>query len=88
MEDKSARLEKLRADLRTAAYEERAAEKQAAGRALEDRRDSLSAELRTLSLQADSRARLDIKRTELRNKKAETENMSVDSMIAIDRLLI
>jgi len=37
----------------------------------------LNGEIRTLSLQADSRARLDIKRAEMKSKKNEMQNMWV-----------
>jgi len=45
------------------------------GRSVEDQRDSLSTELRSLSLQADSRARLDLKRAEVRSKTSDAKNM-------------
>ena len=40
---------------------------------MELRRDELTAEIRTLSLQADARARLDLKRAEVRSKGAEVQ---------------
>ena len=49
-------------------YDERIAEKVARARTMEDRRDELNAEIRSLSLQADSRARFDIKRSEVKSK--------------------
>ena len=58
-------------------YDEKIAEKSSKARALEDQREHLNAEIRTLSLQADSRARLDIKRAEMKSKKNETQNMWV-----------
>ena len=35
----------------------------------------MNGEIRTLGLQADSRARLDIKRAEIKSKKNEIQNM-------------
>ncbi|KIJ61135.1 hypothetical protein HYDPIDRAFT_31645 [Hydnomerulius pinastri MD-312] len=41
---------------------------------MEDRRESLNTELRGLSLQADARARLDLKRGEMKSRAAEVKN--------------
>lgn len=38
---------------------------------LNDRRDELNEELRTLSLQADSRAKLDLQRVQMKTKTGE-----------------
>ncbi|KAH9936392.1 uncharacterized protein B0H18DRAFT_322029 [Fomitopsis serialis] len=43
-------------------------------RNMESHRDELTAEIRTLSLQADARARLDLKRTEMKSKTTEVKN--------------
>ena len=77
IEEKKRRLDKFRKDIKEANYDERIAEKSSKARALEDRREDLNGEIRTLSLQADSRARLDIKRAEMKSKKNEMQNMSV-----------
>jgi DNA repair protein RAD50 len=71
------RLEKLRADAQAAQYEEKLVEKTAQTRELDAKRETLNSEFRSLSLQADSRARLDLKRAEVRTKKAEVENRLV-----------
>jgi DNA repair protein RAD50 len=42
---------------------------------MEDQRDTLNTELRGLSLQAESRARLDLKRAEVRSKTSDTKNI-------------
>lgn len=75
IEEKKLRLEKLKNDIKTANFDERLSERAVKARSLDDRRDALNAELRSLSLQADVRARLDLKRAEMRNKKTETKNM-------------
>ncbi|KAH7924955.1 hypothetical protein BV22DRAFT_469854 [Leucogyrophana mollusca] len=74
IEEKKLRLEKIKADLKTGGFDERLSEKSSKARSMEDKRDSLNAELRGLSLQADSRARLDLKRAEMKSKKAEVQN--------------
>ncbi|KAI0670775.1 hypothetical protein C8Q78DRAFT_1078750 [Trametes maxima] len=71
IEDKRRRLEKAREDLRKANFEEKVAEKTSKGRNLDLRRDELNAELRTLSLQADSRAKLDLHRAQVKAKETE-----------------
>ncbi|KDQ62331.1 hypothetical protein JAAARDRAFT_66083 [Jaapia argillacea MUCL 33604] len=75
IEEKKSRLEKLRQEIRAANYDERMSEKSKNARTLEDQREALNAELRSLSLQADSRARLDIKRTEMKTKETDVKNV-------------
>lgn len=75
MEEKKTRLEKLKADIKSNNYDERVAEKSTKIRSMEDQKEALSQELRSLSLQADMRARLDIKRTEEKSKAAEVRNI-------------
>jgi DNA repair protein RAD50 len=74
IEEKKARLEKIKADVKAAKYEERLEEKSLKARELDDRRNALTREIRTLSSQADIRAKLDIKRTELKRKSADVKN--------------
>lgn len=71
IEEKRRRLEKAREDLRNASFDEKIAEKNSKGRQLDLRRDELNAELRSLSLQADSRAKLDLHRAQVKTKDAE-----------------
>ncbi|KAI0771249.1 hypothetical protein BD413DRAFT_604552 [Trametes elegans] len=71
IEEKRRRLERAREDIRNASHEEKIAEKNTKGRSLDLRRDELNAELRTLSLQADSRAKLDLHRAQVRAKETE-----------------
>ncbi|CAL1713176.1 unnamed protein product [Somion occarium] len=75
MEDKERRLEIIKDELKAAKYEERIAEKESKYRSLEVTRDGLNNEFRTLSLQADSRAKLDLNRASLKTKSAEVKNV-------------
>lgn len=79
MEDKERRLEIIKDELKAAKYEERIAEKESKYRSLEVTRDGLNNEFRTLSLQADSRAKLDLNRASLKTKSAEVKNVYVIS---------
>lgn len=75
IEEKRLRLEKFKSDIKAANFDERLSERAVKARSLDDRRDALNTELRSLSLQADARARLDLKRAEMRNKKTEIKNI-------------
>jgi len=72
-------LEKVKNDIQSSEYESKLTEKNSNARNLEDRRDQLNRELHSVSLQADSMARLDLKRTELRTKTADVKNTCVVS---------
>ena len=74
IEDKERRIASLKDELKAGEFEPRLAEMHARSRSMELRRDELTAEIRTLSLQADARARLDLKRAEVRSKSAEVQN--------------
>lgn len=58
----------------SANYDVRLVEFMKTGRSLEERREELNAELQSLTLQADTRARLDLKRTEIKTKSVEVQN--------------
>lgn len=73
--EKKSRLEKIKGEIKSANFDERLSERVSKARTMEDKRDSLNAELRSLSLQADSRARLDLKRAEMKSKKSEIKNI-------------
>jgi len=77
IEEKKLRVEKIKADIQTGKFDEHLSEKATKARSMEDQRDTLNTELRSLSLQADSRARLDLKRAEMRSKTSDTKNMCV-----------
>lgn len=74
MEEKRRRLEKAKEDIKGSNYDERISEKTTKSRSIEDQRDDLNNELRSLNLQADSRAKLDLKRDELKSKSNEISN--------------
>jgi DNA repair protein RAD50 len=77
IEEKKLRLEKIQADIKGGNFDERLSEKAAKARNMEDQRETLNTELRSLGLQADSRARLDLKRAEMRSKTSDIKNMQV-----------
>jgi DNA repair protein RAD50 len=77
IEEKKLRLEKVKRDIKEANFEERLSERASKARVMEDKRDSLNSELRGLSLQADARARLDLKRSEMRSRTLEVKNTCV-----------
>jgi DNA repair protein RAD50 len=77
MEEKKTRLEKLKNDMKSENYEGKLAEKAAKARNMEDQRSALNSDLRSLSLQADSRARFDLKRIEFKTKTADVKNTCV-----------
>ena len=73
IEDRKARLLKLKAAISTAKYDSRLADLAKKARELEDERERLNTELQGLSLQADSRARLELKRGEVKSKTMEIQ---------------
>lgn len=75
IEEKKLRLEKIKADMQSGNFDERLSAKAVKARSMEDQRDTLNTELRGLSLQAESRARLDLKRAEMRSKTSDTKNI-------------
>jgi len=83
IEEKKVRLEKVKSNMESSNYEEKLAEKTSKGRNMEDQRDKLNIELRRLGLQADARAKLDLKRTEFKTKTADVKNTCVSRHIPI-----
>jgi DNA repair protein RAD50 len=83
MEEKSARLEKIKAGVKDTNFDFQLQEKTSKGRDFESRRDELGQELAKLSLQADTRAKLDLKRAELKTKAADVKNKFVFLLPAI-----
>ena len=75
VEEKKTRVEKLKNDIRSADYDARLAEKTDKARSLEEERENLSGEIRKLSLQADSRAKLDLTRKEIKSKNTEIKTV-------------
>ncbi|CAA7261579.1 unnamed protein product [Cyclocybe aegerita] len=74
MEEKKDRLQKLKSSIAAARYDTRLADFAKKARGLEERRDELNIELQSLTSQAEYRARLDLKRGEVKNKTSEVEN--------------
>jgi DNA repair protein RAD50 len=63
-----------------AKYDARLAEQTEKAKGLEEQREALNRELRTLSTQADARAKLDLKRGEVKSKNGEIHSTSVNSL--------
>ncbi|TFY67850.1 hypothetical protein EVJ58_g1346 [Rhodofomes roseus] len=74
IEEKERRIEGIKEEIKGGNFDQRLSEMNSKSRSMELRRDELTAEIRALSLQADARARLDLKRTELKNKTTEMHN--------------
>jgi DNA repair protein RAD50 len=79
IENKNARLEKIKSEIKSANFDERLSEKVSKAKMLDDKRDQLTAEFRTLSMQSDTRIRLGVKATELKAKLADVNNMYASS---------
>ncbi|KAF8645183.1 hypothetical protein AX16_008010 [Volvariella volvacea WC 439] len=75
IEEQRARLEKVKADSKLTNYEARMAEKVEKSRHLEERRESLTAQLRALGAQADTRAKLELKQSEVKSKVSEQQTI-------------
>ncbi len=75
IEGKNARIQKLKEDLIAAKHDDRIADLNTRIRAMEDQRDSLTLEIRTLSLQSDARAKLTLHQRDLTSKEREMRNM-------------
>jgi DNA repair protein RAD50 len=75
IEGKKARIEKLKTDIASAKHDDRIADVNTRVRALEDKRDNLTLEIRTLSLQSDARAKLTLHQRDLASKEREIKNM-------------
>lgn len=75
IEAKRARIEKLKADIVAAKHDDRIADLNGRVRAMEEQRDNLTLEIRTLSLQSDARAKLTLHQRDLASKEREMKNM-------------
>ncbi|PIL22506.1 hypothetical protein GSI_15195 [Ganoderma sinense ZZ0214-1] len=71
IDEKRNRLARAQEEFKTAGFEEKIREAMSQSSKLNDRRDELNEELRTLSLQADSRAKLDLQRAQMKTKTGE-----------------
>ena len=75
IEGKNARIQKLKEDIVAAKHDDRIADLNIRVRAMEDQRDNLTLEIRTLSLQSDARAKLTLHQKDLASKEREMRNM-------------
>lgn len=75
IEEKRSRIEKIKADIANAKYDEKIQEKVDQARNLEAKREELLEQSKSLSMQADSRAKVDLKRSEVKTKQKEIDSM-------------
>lgn len=75
IEGKNTRIQNLNEDLMAAKYDDRVADLNSRVRVMEDQRDNLTLEIRTLSLQSDARAKLTLHQRDLASKEREMRNM-------------
>jgi DNA repair protein RAD50 len=75
IEGKGGRIQKLKDDMVAAKHDDRIADLNGRIRAMEDQRDNLTLEIRTLSLQSDLRAKLTLHQRDLASKEREMRNM-------------
>lgn len=68
VEEKKAKVASMKVELEEHSFDKQLEEKTRTIRRLEDERERISTELTTISLQADTRAKLDLKREEFRRK--------------------
>ncbi|PPQ69607.1 hypothetical protein CVT24_001363 [Panaeolus cyanescens] len=73
--EKKEHVEKVKSNIAAANYEKKLNERTSKARQLEEQRDQLSLELQAISMQAQSRATLELKRTEAKTKTSEIETM-------------
>lgn len=73
IKEKRSRVDKIKADISEAKHDEKVQQKSDQSRRLDEKRESLLEESRVLSMQADSRAKLDLKRAEIKAKSLEVE---------------
>jgi chaperonin cofactor prefoldin len=86
LEDKQAKVNKLREEIKKAKYEDRIIEKSQAIRSLNDQKDALNAEFASLSSQANVRAKLDLKRQEVKSKGSEIKSLCVPLLLLTETL--
>ncbi|KAH9480437.1 DNA repair protein RAD50 [Psilocybe cubensis] len=76
LHDKTSRLQTAKSTMDSSNFEARMAELADGRRRLEDERDKLNNELQGLTLQAESRAKLELKRGEINTKTVEIESIA------------
>ncbi|PAV16910.1 dna repair rad50 [Pyrrhoderma noxium] len=72
--EKSTRITKISQEIKSANFESRITDISNSIRTLEEKREALNLELKNLSLQSDSRAKLDLKRAEMGRKESRMVN--------------
>ncbi|KAJ6613278.1 P-loop containing nucleoside triphosphate hydrolase protein [Mycena sp. CBHHK59/15] len=87
IEEKQARLAKIRSEIAAAKYDERLEGKTASTKALEDRRDVLNSEFKALNMQADVRAKLELQRSDAKSKTSEIASTLDTANTAFRRLV-
>ncbi|KAF8476550.1 P-loop containing nucleoside triphosphate hydrolase protein [Russula ochroleuca] len=87
IEGKRARIQKLKEDIVAAKHDDRIADLNARVRAMEDQRDNLTLEIRTLSLQSDTRAKLTLHQRNLASKEREMRNILQISSAKFSKLV-
>ncbi|KAJ7044129.1 hypothetical protein C8F04DRAFT_1228961 [Mycena alexandri] len=87
IDEKQHRVAKIQAEIAAALYDHRLEEKISSNKQLEARRDVLNSEFKTLNMQSDSRARLDIQRNDVKSKTAEIEATISNANNAFRRLI-
>ncbi|KAH9179304.1 P-loop containing nucleoside triphosphate hydrolase protein [Lactarius sanguifluus] len=87
IEAKKDRIERLKTDTISTKHEDRIAELNIKVRSMEDRRDSLTQDIRTLSLQSDARAKLTLHQRDLTSKEREMKNILQISNVKFSNLV-
>lgn len=75
IDEKTTRIEIIKAEIKDANYELKIQEASNKIRALEETREGLNQELKNLSLQSDARAKLDLIRTDLKKKTQDVKDI-------------
>ncbi|KAK2465331.1 hypothetical protein APHAL10511_002685 [Amanita phalloides] len=75
IQEKKNRVEKIKTDISSSNYDGRIHEKTERLRTLEDKREQLSAEMRTLTMHADAGIKLDLKKSEIKSKTTDIQNI-------------
>lgn len=75
IDEKTTRIEIIKAEIKDAKYESKIQEASNKIRALEETRESLNQELKNLSLQSDARAKLDLIRADLKKKTQDVKDI-------------
>ena len=75
IQEKRNRVEKIKSEISSSNYDARIQEKTGKSRTLEDSREQLSSEMRTLTMHADAGIKLDLKKGEIKGKTTDIQNL-------------